>query len=173
MDVLAGGRAVLRGVLRPVYGGRLVALQLRTGRGWTTVDSDRTDGRGRFVLHAPAGRPGSRPVRVVFAGDLANAPTVRSLGRLNVYRRAAVSWYGPGLYGSHLACGGTLGAGTLGVANKWLPCGARVTLHHAGRTIRVPVIDRGPYAGAREYDLTEATAQRLGFHGAGTIWVTR
>ena len=97
----------------------------------------------------------------------------RRLGRLNVYRMAYASWYGPGLYGGHLACGGTLYAGKLGVAHKTLPCGTKVTLRHRGRKVRVPVIDRGPYVGGREYDLTEATAQRLGFHGHGGIQTTK
>jgi rare lipoprotein A len=35
------------------------------------------------------------------------------------------------------------------------------------------VIDRGPYVGGREYDLTAATAQRLGFYGHGPILVTQ
>jgi rare lipoprotein A len=35
------------------------------------------------------------------------------------------------------------------------------------------VIDRGPYVAGREYDLTAATAQRLGFHGWGPVLVTR
>jgi rare lipoprotein A (peptidoglycan hydrolase) len=39
--------------------------------------------------------------------------------------------------------------------------------------VRVPVIDRGPYVGGREYDLTEATAQRLRFRGHGAILTTR
>ena len=82
-------------------------------------------------------------------------------------------WYGPGLYGNPLACGGRLGTGTLGVAHKTLPCGTKVTLKHGGRTIRVRVIDRGPFVGGREYDLTSATARRLGFPGLGTIQATR
>ena len=48
-----------------------------------------------------------------------------------------------------------------------------VTLKHGRRTLRVPVIDRGPYVGGREYDLTAATAQRLGFEGHGAILTTR
>jgi rare lipoprotein A (peptidoglycan hydrolase) len=48
-----------------------------------------------------------------------------------------------------------------------------VTLRHGGRTVRVPVIDRGPYVGGREFDLTAATAQRLGFSGHGAILTTR
>ena len=97
----------------------------------------------------------------------------RGLGRLNVYRYAHASWYGPGLYGNHLGCGGTLGTGTLGVAHKTLPCGTPVTLRHDGRSVRVRVVDRGPYVAGREYDLTAATAQRLGFSGHGAILVTR
>jgi rare lipoprotein A len=46
-----------------------------------------------------------------------------------------------------------------------------VTLRHGGRTVRVPVVDRGPYSGARELDLTAATKDRLGFAGTGTILV--
>jgi len=34
----------------------------------------------------------------------------------------------------------------------------------------VPVIDRGPYVGGREWDLTGATARRLGFGGVGVVW---
>ena len=93
--------------------------------------------------------------------------------RLNVYRHALASWYGPGLFGNQLGCGGTLHAGSLGVANKSLPCGTKVTLRHHGRVLRVPVIDRGPYVGGREYDLTAATARKLGFSGHGPIQVTK
>jgi len=37
----------------------------------------------------------------------------------------------------------------------------------------VPVIDRGPYAGGREWDLTAATKRRLGFPSTGTVWSTK
>jgi rare lipoprotein A (peptidoglycan hydrolase) len=37
----------------------------------------------------------------------------------------------------------------------------------------VRVIDRGPYVAGREFDLTEATARRLHFHGHGAILTTR
>jgi rare lipoprotein A (peptidoglycan hydrolase) len=95
------------------------------------------------------------------------------LGRLNVYRHAQASWYGPGLFGNKLGCGGRLTPGRLGVANKSLPCGTKVTLHYKGRTVRVPVVDRGPYVGAREFDLTAATKARLGFGSTGTVLTTR
>jgi rare lipoprotein A len=99
--------------------------------------------------------------------------TTRRLGLLNVYRAALASWYGPGLFGRPTGCGGTLRADELGVAHRLLPCGSRVTLRHRGRIVRVRVVDRGPYAGAREFDLTTATARALHFHGTGAILVTR
>ncbi len=173
LDVLAGGRAAIRGALRPAIAGRTVTLQVLRGERWIIVDHARTDAAGRFALGIRGSQPGSRRVRVRFAGDFLSGPVTREVGRLNIYRRAAVSWYGPGLYGSRLACGGRLSAGTLGVANKSLPCGSRVTLRYRGRSVRVPVVDRGPFVGGREYDLTAATAQRLGFHATGTVWTTR
>jgi rare lipoprotein A len=78
------------------------------------------------------------------------------------YRAVTATWYGPGLYGNHLACGGRLAHSTLGVAHKSLPCGTKVALRYHGRTLVVPVIDRGPYARGVSYDLTEATAKKLG-----------
>ena len=78
------------------------------------------------------------------------------------YRPVKATWYGPGLYGNRLACGGRLRTRTLGVAHKSLPCGTKVALRYRGRTVVVPVIDRGPYARGVSYDLTEATARKLG-----------
>jgi rare lipoprotein A (peptidoglycan hydrolase) len=59
------------------------------------------------------------------------------------------------------------------VAHKRLPCGTRVTFRHGGRSVTVPVIDRGPFAAGREWDLTSATKRRLGFPDTGTVWATR
>jgi rare lipoprotein A (peptidoglycan hydrolase) len=38
--------------------------------------------------------------------------------------------------------------------------------------VDVRVIDRGPYVEGRSFDLTEATARRIGFlsRGVGSIW---
>jgi rare lipoprotein A (peptidoglycan hydrolase) len=168
MNVRMGRRAVVRGRLQPA--GSTVALQIRRGHRWITLDRDRTDARGVYVLRDRVHRPLSARARVQV---VRGTDSTRRIGRLNVYRNALASWYGPGLYGGHLSCGGTLDAGDLGVAHKSLPCGTKVTLRHHGRVVRVPVIDRGPYAGAREYDLTEATAQRLGFKGHGSIQSTK
>jgi rare lipoprotein A len=173
-DVLEGRRIVVRGALRPAGGGRAVALQVARPRGgWVTVDHDRTDARGRYVLAWRARDTGTRRVRVHFGGTRDLRSTHRDAGRARVYRRASASWYGPGLYGSHLACGGRLSAGTLGVAHKTLPCCTKVTLRYHGRTVRVPVVDRGPFVAGREFDLTAATKARLRFGSTGTVMTTR
>jgi rare lipoprotein A len=146
---------------------RVVHLQIRRRGAWRTIDRDRTAANGRFVLRDRMRRPMSVPARIVGAG------LTHDLGRLDAYRVASASWYGPGLYGNQLGCGGRLTRGRLGVAHKHLPCGAKVTLRRGARTVRVRVIDRGPYVGGREFDLTAATAQRLRFHGHGAILTTR
>jgi rare lipoprotein A (peptidoglycan hydrolase) len=72
-------------------------------------------------------------------------------------------------YGLGLACGGVLGRNQLGVAHKTAPCGTLVTFRYAGQVIRLPVIDRGPYIAGREWDLTGAAADLIGFPGLGSI----
>ncbi len=86
-----------------------------------------------------------------------------------VFRYAVATWYGPGFFGSTTACGEVLHQNTQGVANRTLPCGTRVDIYYHGRTITVPVIDRGPYANGADWDLTEATASAIGMTGTDTI----
>ena len=169
------GRSVrVRGALKPGLAGRTVRLQLRSHGDWKTVERARTGRAGHFRASWRASRPGSYRLRVRFAGDGSNLAVSRSLRRrANVYRPAAASWYGPGFYGGRTACGYTLDASTRGVANKSLPCGTKVRFRYHGRTTVAKVIDRGPYAGGREWDLTPATKEALGFGSTGTVWSTR
>ena len=166
------GRLVqVRGRVRPVRRGREIALRVSTRGGLRTVDRARTGPDGRFRLSWRPDRPGRFRVRIGAAGSRAARATA-SRG-LNVYRGAHASWYGPGLYGNRLACGGRLGTGTLGVAHKSLPCGTRVTFRYGRRTVTVPVIDRGPFVAGREWDLTGATKRALGFPSTGMVLSTR
>jgi rare lipoprotein A len=167
LNVRAGRRAFVRGTVRPAAAGLPLVLEIQRAGRWHTLARARTDARGAFRLRHRLTRPQSARAR------LRVGSTRRSLGRLNVYRTAVASWYGPGLYGSHLGCGGVLSAGRLGVAHKSLPCGTRLTIRHGRRMVRVSVIDRGPYVAGREFDLTAATAHRLRFHGHGAILTTR
>jgi rare lipoprotein A (peptidoglycan hydrolase) len=85
------------------------------------------------------------------------------------YRSAGASWYGPGLWGNQTACGQTLRPRTLGVAHRNLPCGTAVKFVYRGRALVTQVIDRGPYAKGRAWDLTAAASEALGFEGSGML----
>ena len=164
--VRAGKTALIRGRVTPAVS-RTVLVKV----GGRTVKKVRTRNDGRFRARWRAPRAGVFTARAVIRG----LETQGGFGtvRINAYRAAAASYYGPGLYGGSLACGGTLRPGTLGVANKSLPCGARLTLRYRKRSVRVQVIDRGPFSGGREFDLTAATKARLGFPSTGTVLSTR
>jgi hypothetical protein len=170
LNVLDGHATAVTGLLLPARGGHLIELQSRRGRGWRTLEQTFTGKRGRFALRfTPRGLRKQR-LRVLFPGDGAAGSTARRVGILSVFRLAGASWYGGG---GSLACGGWLTSSTLGVANKTLPCGTLVTLRYGARSIRVPVVDRGPYVAGRDFDLTEATKRALGFEGVGQVWSSR
>lgn len=84
------------------------------------------------------------------------------------FRFAMASYYGPGLFGNALGCGGTLTTKTMGVAHKTLACGTVLDVCER-RCATVRVVDRGPYVAGREVDLTMATASVIGFSGVGLV----
>jgi peptidoglycan lytic transglycosylase len=175
LNVLRGHAATVTGTLRAEIRsaglpGRMVALQQLGRGGWRTIARVRSGAGGHFRLRFLARRMGSERVRVRFGGDALDRGSQRNFGRLNVYRLAEASWYGGG---GEMACGGALTSSTLGVASKTLPCGTLVVLRYGGHSIRVPVVDRGPYVAGREFDLTEATKRAIGFGGTGEVWSTR
>jgi peptidoglycan lytic transglycosylase len=175
LNVLEGHGSTIAGSLlagRPAAGvpGRQVLVQALRRHRWHTIAKTRTRRGGRFRVRYVPRLLGREGLRLRFAGDATNLSAHRPLGRLDVYRLAEASWYGGG---GSLACGGELTSATMGVANKTLPCGTMVTLRYRGRTVRVRVIDRGPYVAGREFDLTEATKYALGFGGTGEVWATR
>ena len=170
-NVMAGKTVSVSGSLKPLTGQRPVALQVKTRSRWQTVAKDKTTATGRYSLKWRVKKVGSRKIRLAFAGSDKQTPTSRGLGYANVYRSALASWYGPGLYGNKLGCGGRLSPDTVGVAHKGLKCGTKLTLRYKGHTVRASVIDRGPYVGAREFDLTAATKAKLRFGSTGRILV--
>jgi hypothetical protein len=72
------------------------------------------------------------------------------------------SWYGPGFYGNRTACGQTYTPEIIGVAHRTLRCGTLIVIEYRGRTMTVPVIDRGPYIAGRTLDLSNATRIAMG-----------
>lgn len=169
-DVTVGGLVRVRGALRFAPRRRTMLLELRSSRSWREVDRTSTARRGRFRTSWRAASPGSYRLRVRPI-DARAAVTAERV--VKVYRSSSASWFGPGLYGRRTACGLTLGPGLAGVAHKTLPCGTRVGFRYGRRTVVAPVIDRGPYAAGREWDLTAATRRALGFPSTGTVLSTR
>jgi hypothetical protein len=84
-------------------------------------------------------------------------------------RSAGATWYGPGLYGNHTACGQTLRRGTIGVANRTLPCGTTIKFAYHGHSLVTEVIDRGPYTKGNDFDLTNGARLALDFEGVGRV----
>jgi rare lipoprotein A len=56
---------------------------------------------------------------------------------------------------------------SIGIAHKTRPLGSQVRLTdpRTKKSIQVPVIDRGPYVGDRQADVTDATVKRMGYKG--------
>jgi len=169
-SVLKGSGLAVRGKVRP-SGRHRVKLVFRGLAGGTRGVTTKVN--GTFALRWLPERTGNYSVRAYGVHDRRIASSRSVARKLTAYRLAGASYYGPGLYGNGVACGGTLLPGTMGVANKTLPCGTKVKLRYHGRTVTVPVIDRGPYVAGRDYDLTEAVKEKLGFPGVGTVMATR
>lgn len=159
-------RVRIYGSLFPKVPGRSVVVAQRVAGQWRRIASVKA-ADGSFSTYFRPGHAGFRRLRAQFTGDHLNRRA--SVGdAIRVYKPDLATWYGPGFYGNRTACGQRLRQDTLGVAHRRLPCGTKVNLLYNGRTISVPVIDRGPYTSA-DWDLTEKTADRLGFSGKETI----
>jgi rare lipoprotein A len=171
---LVGRSAVYAGSVARHRTGQRVRLELRSGSGWHVVDRDRIAGNGRFRVSTKIRRIGDdRAARLRIVETAGAKGDVERVERVHGFRRTFASYYGPGLYGGALACGGRLSPGTIGVAHKSMPCGTKLTLRLGGREVQARVVDRGPYVGGREFDLTAATKARLGFGSTGTVLVDR
>lgn len=83
------------------------------------------------------------------------------------------SWYGADFHDQATANGEVYNKNELTAAHKTLPlpCLARVTNLENGRSIVVRVNDRGPFSGSRIIDVSQRSAQLLGFEGTGTAKV--
>lgn len=137
-----------------------------TATAHATINSDgtfsavwSTNHIGRFLVRAVIGTTSAR------AAGAASAPTVAT----TVYRPSIATLYGPGFFGRRTACGPRLTRATIGLANRTLKCGSLVAIYYRGRTLNVPVIDRGPYANGADWDLTMATGRALGISGTVQI----
>lgn len=164
--VMAGAHTTVKGRLLPRDGSRKVVVLRKVDGKWKVIERTRVRS-GRYATSIKGRTPSRRRIKVVFPGDVDNLRSKRKR-TLKIYDPDLATWYGPGLYGNGTACGQRLERGTLGVAHRTLPCGTMVSIVYNGRSITVPVIDRGPFTDA-EWDLTQETAERIGFSGTDTI----
>ncbi len=171
-NLLSGHDLLVSGRVSPSPGGAHRVRVVVSGPAGGRIHT-RTDRHGAFRAHWGLHGVGIYRVRAYGVHDRRVRGSASAVRRVTVYRPAAASYYGPGLYGGALACGGTLEPGTLGVAHKTLPCGTRVRLRYRGRSLTVPVVDRGPYVAGRDFDLTEATKERLRFPDTGVVLSSR
>jgi rare lipoprotein A len=148
-------------------GGKLIEIE-RTAkpgsRRWVVASRTTIASGGTFSTTWRANRAGKLAFRaiVIRSARSASAAAASPALHVTVYRLSRASWYGPHFFGHRTACGQILRKTTLGVANRTLRCGTKVSILYHGRSITVPVIDRGPYTQGVYWDLTAATAQALG-----------
>jgi rare lipoprotein A len=166
-DVIAGREVEIHGRVAPA-GQRDVVVEIGGQTKRTHADK-----KGRFQVDWKAPGTGNYSVRATAKRNKYASGSKDSGGHVTAYRYAQASWYGPGLYGNRTACGQTLTSSTRGVAHKSLPCGTRLSIRHGSNEVHVRVIDRGPYVGNREFDLTQATKNDLGFGSTGQILVSK
>lgn len=83
------------------------------------------------------------------------------------------SWYGPGFHGKSTANGERFNEDDLTAAHRTLPMPSmvRVTNLKNGRSLKLKVNDRGPFARGRIIDVSRRAAELLDFHGQGTAMV--
>jgi rare lipoprotein A len=79
-------------------------------------------------------------------------------------QKGSCSWYGPGFHGRRTSNGEVFDKNALTAAHPTLPFGTQVEVKdvRSGKTVRVRINDRGPYAHKRILDLSYAAAARLG-----------
>jgi Lytic transglycolase len=85
------------------------------------------------------------------------------------WETAIVGVLSPRAYANKTSCGSRLDSGTMGIAHPVLPCGVDLLVSFGGRHVRTEVVERGPVGGGRDFDLTQALAERLGVHGREKI----
>jgi len=141
-----------------------VGLDWLTATAWTTTPTPEPD---------PGPRDGLEPGNVLLEPAIPLAtgappptsgiPEAQPIVINPWHHDAEESWYGPGFYGEHTACGQVLTKSLLGVAHRTLPCGTLVSFRNPynGKVVTVPVVDRGPYVAGRSWDLTKAACEAI------------
>ena len=165
-QALLGREAALTGTVSRRARGRVLRIQRfdEAARRWRSEARTTVGRKGRYrVLWSPRVLGQQRLRATLQRRRSASVTTASAEVPVRVFRPAIATWYGPGLYGNTTACGQVLTRELAGVAHRSLPCGTMVEVAYRGRSLVVPVVDRGPYARGKTWDLTSAAAEQLGF----------
>jgi hypothetical protein len=156
----AGKSTQLNGHLANAVG--TISITAKRGKAdWLPIGTAEADQDGDFVFKWTPPKAGRYSFRFMPPG-VTTAAAEDTQGTISVFRRQKATWYGPESYGTITACGIKLTRRTLGTAHKTLPCGTRVEFFLRGKSITLPVIDRGPFANGATWDLTLTAMRRLG-----------
>jgi rare lipoprotein A (peptidoglycan hydrolase) len=169
---LLGRKATLSGTAPRGARGRVVRVQRfdEATRRWRSEARAVVGRKGAFRVRWSPRVLGQQQIRATL--QRRRSATVTSASpeiSVRVFKPGMATWYGPGLYGNRTACGQVLTKELVGVAHKKLPCGTLVEVSYRGRSAVVPVVDRGPFAKGKRWDLTSAAAELLGFTGTARI----
>jgi hypothetical protein len=168
--------ARFRGTVPAAAAGQTVAIERfdEQTQAWAQVATALVAADGSYAARWRADRVGWHRVRaVVLHPGTAAATAASDELAITVHRPARATWYGPGFYGRRTACGQRMSRTLMGVAHRTLPCGTEVAVLYRGRTLTVPVVDRGPFRAGVRWDLTVATAQALGFEFTDRVGAVR
>jgi rare lipoprotein A len=171
-SVFVGSPLQIRGYVANSAGQTVnIQSQVATG-GWVSVATATADSSGNFTTTWYPPTAGEYQLRAALNGaQAADSTTASTSHAVRVFKRARASWYGPGFYGRRTACGKKLNRATTGVAHRTLACGTQVAIRYAGRSTVVQVIDRGPFSRGVQWDLTSATAKKLGMKVTSRVGV--
>ena len=101
------------------------------------------------------------------------APVAKPVAKPKPVSIGQASWYGPGFAGKKTASGEPFDDTKFTAAHKTLPLGsaAKVTNLSNGKSVKVEINDRGPYAANRVIDLSRAAAHAIGMIDEGVVQV--
>lgn len=171
-QALLGRRSVLRGQVPARARGRVLRVQRfdEAAQRWRSEARTVVGRKGRFRVRWSPRALGAQRIRATLQRRRSASVTSASPEvSVRVFRPGMATWYGPGLYGNRTACGQKLTKELVGVAHKTLPCGTQVEVAYRGRSLVVPVVDRGPFVKGMRWDLTSAAAEQLGFTATARI----
>jgi rare lipoprotein A (peptidoglycan hydrolase) len=135
--------------------------------------SSKAGAENHSKLLAPASKKVSKKAAKQAAPKVAKRAAKRTDARKHVstrgWKKARVSWYGPGFYGNGMAGGGKLTRTSMVCAHRTLAFGTKIEFSYKGRTVTAVVRDRGPFIKGRVFDLGPGTAKALKFGGVGTV----